>query len=133
MSEPWLEKLECVRKGPFSKTGPVLVDGAGYPVADVRDDDGLGEMLSAAPDMCRALLAVEWAAVEWAGTCNSHEVMCYEPHAICPKCGGADPHESFVHPDEAGHHHDCTFDAALTKCGLSDQASRDAARKELGI
>lgn len=130
MSKPWLETWKA------SEDGEDVVTASkkhGYLVCVARETEDVSGFISAAPDMCRALLAVEWAAVEWAGTCNSHEVMCYEPHAICPKCGGADPHESFVHPDEAGHHHDCTFDAALTKAGLATQEQRAAARKELGI
>lgn len=124
MSEPWLETWEVSQgKGLVSIDNPIeqILLGATVDMQHVV-------LAAAAPDMCRALLAVEWA-----GTCNSHEVMCYEPHAICPKCGGADPHESFVHPDEAGHHHDCTFDAALTKAGLATQEQRAAARKKLGI
>lgn len=65
----------------------------------------------AAPDMCRALLEVEWSA--------RLQVAMY----WCACCVGEVPN----------HDATCALDAALTKAGLPDQASRDAARKELGL
>jgi hypothetical protein len=62
-------------------------------------------MLSAAPDMCRALLRIEKQD---------------GPHR-CSCC---------LLKNEPG---GCWLHEALTKCGLPDQASRDAARKELGL
>lgn len=56
-------------------------------------------------DMCRALLAVEW---RYSG--------------CCLVCNGFQ-----------GRHFTCLVDAALTKAGLPDQTSRNAARKELGL
>lgn len=125
MSKPWLERLECIRGGPFSKNGPVLVDGAGYPIADVRDDDGLGEILSAAPDMCRALLIAEWADTSGVENIN-----------MCPACFAQGPLPNggswLVKPINGGHAVPCALDTALTKAGLATQEQREAARKELG-
>jgi len=70
----------------------------------------LGCMTIAAPEMCRALLAIEHMSQTGEG---------YTP--LCPECAAYDAHES-----------GCTIDAALTKAGLPDQESRDAARRECG-
>lgn len=73
----------------------------------------------AAPDMCRALLAVEWSV---------RDSLLGPDRLRCPSCGcsrrslGGD-----------GHDPSCLIEPALTKAGLPDQASRDAARKELGL
>lgn len=64
-----------------------------------------------AESMRRALLTVEWIDTAFFTT------------QVCPSC-------------ECTHfagHVDCKLDTALTKAGLPDQASRNAARKELGL
>lgn len=72
--------------------------------------DRLAEL--AAPQMVRALLLSEWS-----GT----------PHTMCPCC-----HRWFSAPGELRHNDGCSFDAALTAAGFSDQASRDEARRVMG-
>lgn len=62
-------------------------------------------LAAAAPDMCRALLRIEKQD---------------GPHR-CSCC---------LLKNEPG---GCWLNEALAKCGLPDQASRDAARKELGL
>lgn len=68
-------------------------------------------MASAAPDMARVLLAVEWT--------NSDD------EDMCPSCGGLNPAEEAKrrwprHPDAGtvGHAPDCALDAALRKAGV---------------
>lgn len=63
------------------------------------------QLASAAPEMCRALLAVEKRLQEFVDDDSAPGCLA-ELFLVC---------------------------AALTKAGLPDQASRDAARKELGI
>ena len=75
-----------------------------------HDDEACAQMVSAAPNMCRALLAVE-----------------KERHSdgfwYCAFCRMA----------AAAHKPDCLLDAALTKAGLDTQEKRDMARKEMGL
>ena len=64
-----------------------------------------GHLASAAPDMARVLLEIEWRAGEFG-----------DPDAggRCPSCLGYEPSGS---PDD-GHHVDCALDAALRKAGV---------------
>lgn len=84
------------------------------------------KLAAAAPDMCRALLAVEW---------NGDRSGCRDGcPSMCPDCRGLQrrwEHANWVL--DKGHKKDCTLDSALIKAGLPDQESRCAARKELGI
>lgn len=84
--------------------------GANYNEVDERAIERC-TLAKAAPDMCRALLSVEWSA-------KPQLAMCW-----CACCVGEVPN----------HDATCALDMALTKAGLPDQASRDAARKELGL
>ena len=84
-----------------------LIDAGDYGRVVIPIDEAT--LMTAAPEMCRALLIVEYA---------THR----QGSAECPICA--------MPP---GHHHECHIDAALTKAGLPDQESRDAARKEIGI
>lgn len=66
-------------------------------------------LFAAAPEMCRALLAVEYGAI-------------HQGEYECPCC---------TMPPK--HHHECALDKALTKAGLDTQEKRDDARKDLGL
>lgn len=77
------------------------------------------KLAAAAPDMCRALLAVEWK-----GQPSPRDGM-----SRCPCCRG----RRRVGKLDFFGHEDCWIDVALTKAGLPDQESRNAARKELGL
>lgn len=101
--KPWLETWLPVSDS-YQNIIRFSVHGAPFHLTEAR-----AELASAAPEMCRALLVVEYATHRQGG-------------AECPIC--AEP---------PGHHHACLIDAALTKAGLPDQESRDAARKEVGI
>jgi hypothetical protein len=68
------------------------------------------KLAAAAPEMCRALLTVEFRA--------------FGIFRICPECHALRGYDHSVEPP-------CAIDAALTKAGLPDQESRDRARKEL--
>lgn len=81
-------------------------------VVTIRTDNDGWRLFQAAPEICRALLAVEWGGLTNYGTAEA-----------CPYCGG----------ESRRHEEGCIVDAALTEAGLPDQASRDAARKELGL
>lgn len=83
------------------------VPGAGSGESERASFADRATLAAAAPEMCRALLAVEWASGMW----------------CCPMCKMRSDHG----------HHDCSLDATLTKAGLPGHASRDAARKEMGI
>lgn len=117
--KPWLEKWEINEPGVVSTgtTGDATFYSMDLSEYAVRSDRA--QLAAAAPDMCRALLAVEWNGMAYGNT------------ACCPACGniwegeGSQPRET--------HAEACKLDAALTKADLPDQASRDAARKEIGI
>lgn len=74
-------------------------------------------------ELRNALLEVEWTGGHETGVDSGCESCCpccdVEPEIFGGKC--------------FSHTVDCKLDAALTKAGLPDQASRDAARKELGL
>jgi len=119
MSKPWLETWRY-------KDDPndgAVVDGECQYILVPANPNGAwwdAEFAAAAPDMCRALLAVEW------GDTGSDWAPC------CPYCHGPSPLQGLEH-HYLGHDANCKLDAALTKAGLPDQAPRDAARKEMGI
>ena len=60
-------------------------------------------LAAAAPELVRALLAVEWKGVED-----------YDPVAACPACGGHPPLGNLP----GRHEPDCALDAALRKAGV---------------
>lgn len=115
--------------------------GAGAFYVDMGDECGPDESRSrlalAAPEMCRALLAVEKSVHVGYGypdgkkKRDEHRDATYGEHLKCPWC----PYVFYEHITLKNffHHPNCPVDAALTKAGLPDQESRDAARKELGI
>jgi hypothetical protein len=114
MAKPWLERW--VKD--LELSGRVEAEGdLDTYVTDGYESDDRTRLISAAPDMCRALLAVEWKGLTNYGTAAS-----------CPEC---DEEQRFG--CHLGDTIPCALDAALTKAGLPDQASRDAARKELGL
>lgn len=94
-------------------------------VAEFPDDHGVAlaldashmdraRLAAAAPELVRALLAVEWRG--W----STVDMAC------CPSC------EALKHVAVARKHAPaCTLDTALTKAGLATQAERDAARAQL--
>jgi hypothetical protein len=96
--------------------------GATYPVEIRNDADRVvaqghpdrTQLIAAAPALVRALLACEWAYVEWdEGSCG-------------PQCQGCSSNQPTMY---AKHDPCCPVDAALTAAGLPDQASRDEARR----
>lgn len=116
MSKPWLEtKLQKLAIGVLNECMGTFDGACGANEGNARG--ALKALLRAAPadagpDMARALLRVEWG---FSGK---------GPYGYCEACGTNCEHR---------HKDDCLVDAALAKAGLPDQASRDAARKELGI
>ena len=73
-----------------------------------RDRDAKDQLASAAPDMARVLLAVEWSGSTPTAT---------GPHPTCPSCAGMQPHPSRDAGPRGGHRKDCALDAALRKAG----------------
>jgi hypothetical protein len=65
---------------------------------------GRARLAAAAPDLARALLAVEWAA--------EHPAV----GAHCPMCNGFPPGVAEASP--GGHRAGCALDAALRKAGV---------------
>lgn len=116
--KPWLEEWHVSGGMSKERLFAQIRNASNELVAGVEDFEA-ESLLSAAPDMCRALLVIEWNGMAYGNT------------ACCPACGniwegeGSQPRET--HADA------CKVDIALTKSGLPDQASRDAARKELGL
>lgn len=115
MSKPWLETWKATltkRGGELDKLRPGRKDGiALFECGDLKVCAQYASFAAGAPEMCRALLDVEWSA-------KPRMAM-----AWCPCCLGETP----------AHDNACRIDSALTKAGLPDQASRDAARRELGL
>jgi hypothetical protein len=99
--KPWLETWRLNEDGHVANERGEEITWC-HPMVTVY-----GEMkfIAASPEMCRTLLSVEW---------------CGQPNGWCPKC-----HMLTSHLD------DCPIDNALTKAGLSDQESRDAAREAM--
>jgi len=120
--KPWLETWDSVPDCSttiISKTSTdVCVIGSAY-------NKSTSLFIAAAPNMLRALLAVEWAAIS-IGACES-----------CPICNqwreGTAAWASRNKEALAPQTHDagCILDAALTKAGLVTQEQRDAAREEI--
>jgi hypothetical protein len=112
--KPWLETWSRCSGDVEVKYGTIdfdelLIDYSpdGYP-------ETVAAIVAAAPDMCRALLAVERIAADDKPRC---------PFCWCSsKERGGD-----------GHDDECVLDLALTKAGLATQEQRDAARKEIGL
>lgn len=107
---PWLETwtLSDVDKDEPNAGFDLRMSGpGGFETASILDG-GRARLSASAPQLVRALLAVEWAA-EFSG---------YEH--CCPSC-----------VIELGDDHtpDCRLDAALTAAGLATQEERDEARK----
>jgi hypothetical protein len=145
MAKPWLERW--VKNLELSGRVEAEGDLDAY-VTDGYESDDRTQLISAAPDMCRALLAVEKAQCGYGGGANyDAEIRAgmftaakvtrekydesYGNHFACPWC----PYVFYEKTTLKGffHHPDCPIDAALTKAGLPDQASRNAARGELGL
>jgi hypothetical protein len=111
VSKPWLETWHV-------EIDDIVEERENHYVVVAREvDDPTGLFISAAPEMCRALLAVEWS------------VFFGKPgRPRCTNCGCSKQSDG-----GDGHDAECILDVALTKAGLSDQASRDAAREEIVI
>lgn len=111
----------------FEGTGRFFYATEYFGFVDRRGDYEQEKLASAAPEMCRAL-----AALEWGGT-SPLEEQC------CPACGRLGPEErDYDERGFLGQHDDCALDAALTKAGLDTQEKRDAARararmKKMGL
>lgn len=71
---------------------------------ELPDRPEVARVLAAAPDLVRALLAVEWTWRE-----GSERLR-------CAACDGEEPHES--KPWRGGHTPTCATDAALRKAGV---------------
>lgn len=131
--KPWLEtwELESVDREAeeqFERFARVVVHRGtdrfvgGYNMS-IDDDESRARLAASAPQLVRALLAVEWDG----GDQNAE--------SVCPDC--AAPKYPYM-AVSAGygelprkHRSGCALDSALTAAGLPDQASRDAARSEL--
>lgn len=70
------------------------------------DDESRARLISAAPDMARVLLAIEWEGE------TTDEGRCDR----CPSCGRYPPTELALRDE--GHATDCALDAALRKAGV---------------
>lgn len=130
MSKPWLEQWGYIAAG--AQIGGELISAEHSRLvrhaeknepgiwADLVDAKRLAHA-SAAPDMCRALLVVEWFPFPDGDACPHCDAPLFMP-------------EGYGMPATRGAHNpDCASDTALTKAGLPDQESRDAARKEMWI
>lgn len=113
MVKPWLEVWSHYTEGTPAVLYPI--DGFERVVhtTPTREQSALA---AAAPDAIRALLWSEWGVEAKAGDDGTQVPATYEK--ACPSCGYDPPHNE-----------GCRLDAALTKAGLPDQASRDEARK----
>lgn len=108
MSEPWLETWHVGSAG-YIYDEPDESNSCIAIAIMFTNSGGKSKLVAAAPDMCRALLAVEWGKTIL-GYCHACSRNSEWPHAS-----------------------GCPVDAALTKCGLATQEQRDEARKELGL
>lgn len=93
-------------------------DRVGY-----EDDCERAKLAAAAPELVRALLAVEWGGVQIG---QVHH---------CPACGGAERHcydfDGCLMREDVDSTPGCPLDAALTAAGFPTQESRDEARELL--
>lgn len=80
---------------------------------------GEAEAIGAVPDLLRSLLRLEWGVMFPADQAERTEL---DKH--CEACGG----RVWRDGQPAKHDRGCFVDEALTRAGLPDQASRDAAR-----
>lgn len=93
--EEWFDSglgsIDVIHPDGHTETGVMTID----PCERTR-------LVSAAPDLVRALLAVEWVELE--------------PHnLVCPSCGAPDPTDL---KNGKGHEVHCALDAALRKSGV---------------
>lgn len=110
----WMKDWENVAD-PESRTGSSEKDcvrlPGGFIIAFDADTDELAaeraRLAAAAPALARALLGMEWAAMD------------RDQEHVCAECWGLE------HKHEDG----CAVDAALTSAGFPDQVSRDDARR----
>lgn len=109
MSKPWLDTWKATltkRGGELDRLRPGRKEGmATFMCGSLEICAQYAAFAAAAPDMCRALLACE----------KKLEAIQEDP------CAPSANYELFA------------IDAALTKAGLPDQASRDAAREATGL
>jgi hypothetical protein len=86
------------------------VDGelAGGP--DHDDIHAIAALAAAAPDLYRALAAIEWVEVTVAAYDGNHD------RTLCPSCQECPPYTNWKgEPAGGGHKPDCALDAALRK------------------
>lgn len=124
MSKPWLETWRLHEAtSEDEKENESCIAGETYVIIPNGHKTGCwlypeggrerDQLMAAAPDMCSALLAMEWA--------DEHRGQ-----RMCPFCQACK-----VELD--GHASSCLIDTSLTKAGLPTAESRDEARKELGL
>ncbi len=102
MSKPW-DETWTVRGSAVQADGRDVLD-AWYRGDDPVGGDARARLAAAAPDLVRALLAVEWVRDE-------ELYLGYE----CPWCGARNPDGSI---DTYHHEKPCTRQAALRKAGV---------------
>jgi hypothetical protein len=105
-------------------------DGALTPA--VRYPDGHVEVVVTGETAAERAVRVGLLDVEWRGGDGGDSV---DQH--CATCGALGPahrgNESYEQYHPGTHDPECLLDIALTAIGLPDEASRDVARKELGL
>lgn len=97
----------------LSEEGIELPDDNGWPGPTVRGPwttSGQRELASAAPDMARVLLAIEWGA----------EVFLAIDFSVagCPSCEGVEKPTAYPVEHHVGHYPNCALNAALRKAGI---------------
>lgn len=91
-------------------------------VVDLDVAQPITDLLARFVKMRNALLAVEWTGTEVFQDEDANGDSCAGiTEDVCPACFSYGQHGTT-----------CALNAALTAAGLPDQASRDAARKEIG-
>lgn len=98
-------------KKPWERDWRAGADSVSVFIGDSEQMAGVGtspahtRLMAAAPDLVRALLAVEWLLDD------------DKLYSGCPACGGTKPGCS-EWPNIEGHRSDCILDAALRKAGV---------------
>jgi len=117
--KPWEENWIAEEGDVITSSGECIFDESDCGVASKAVHEPRASLASAAPDMARVLLSLEWSGrLDYVGDGG---------YNCCPSCGGVAPEDAGSHDarhdvsrgrNVVGHRDDCAWDAALRKAGV---------------